>query len=204
MAAEAPPTSGGHDEQPNLAERLPAHDEGDFRVFGENSKVGLTETRYGILPDMGATSDCPESLAKAELAVRLAGQPPLAVHGARRAIDAAWFLDPDDSFAVAVERRSAAWSPRTSRKRAERWRRAARRNGWGAEPRPHPGKTRSDRGGPRRPCARPSSFRAGRKGTIPGRRSHTAPVRDRHLPIDGLTSAITASQPAVRAVSQAS
>ena len=87
----------------------------DFRVFGENSKVGLTETRYGILPDMGATSDCPESLAKAELAVRLAGQPPLAIHGTRRAIDAAWFLDPDDSFALAVERRSAAWSPRTSR-----------------------------------------------------------------------------------------
>src|SRR5580700_3750612 len=40
--------------------------------------------------------------AATELAVRLAGQPPLAVQGARRAIDAAWFRDPDDSFAVAV------------------------------------------------------------------------------------------------------
>ncbi len=34
---------------------------------------------------------------------RLAAQPPLAIQGARRAIDAAWFRDPDDSFAVAVE-----------------------------------------------------------------------------------------------------
>lgn len=112
----------------------------DFRVFGRNAKVGLTETRYGILPDMGATVRLPrivgESRARelilfgevidsaealriglanrvvadadvlsaaAELAVRLAGQPPLAIQGARRAIDAAWFRDPDDSFAVAVE-----------------------------------------------------------------------------------------------------
>ncbi len=112
----------------------------DFRVFGENADVGLTETRYGILPDMGATVrlprivgesrarelillgeviDASEALriglanrvvpdaevleAATELAVRLAGQPPLAVQGARRAIEAAWFSDPDDSFAVAVE-----------------------------------------------------------------------------------------------------
>jgi enoyl-CoA hydratase/carnithine racemase len=112
----------------------------DFRVFGRNAKVGLTETRYGILPDMGATVRLPrivgESRARelilfgevidaadalriglanrvvadadvlsaaSELAVRLAGQPPLAVQGARRAIDAAWCRDPDDSFAVAVE-----------------------------------------------------------------------------------------------------
>jgi enoyl-CoA hydratase/carnithine racemase len=39
----------------------------------------------------------------AELAERLAAQPPLAVQGARRAIDAAWHRDPDDSFRVAVE-----------------------------------------------------------------------------------------------------
>lgn len=102
--------------------------------------MGLTETRYGILPDMGATVrlprivgegrarelillgeviDAEESLriglanrvvpdvdllsSANELAVRLAGQPPLAIQGARRAIDAAWFRDPDDSFAVAVE-----------------------------------------------------------------------------------------------------
>jgi enoyl-CoA hydratase/carnithine racemase len=112
----------------------------DFRVFGRSTKVGLTETRYGILPDMGATVrlprivgesqarelillgeviDATEALriglansvvddadvlsAATELAVRVAGQPPLAIQGARRAIDAAWFRDPDDSFAVAVE-----------------------------------------------------------------------------------------------------
>ena len=112
----------------------------DFRVFAESATVGLTETRFGILPDMGATVrlprivgeirarelillgdviDAPEALriglanrvvkdealasAAAELATRLASQPPLAVQGARRAIDAAWYRDPDDSFRVAVE-----------------------------------------------------------------------------------------------------
>ena len=112
----------------------------DFRVFAHGAKVGLTETRYGILPDMGATVrlprivgesrarelillgeviDAPEALriglanrvvddregesAAAELAARLAAQPPLAVRGARRAIDAAWYRNPDDSFRVAVE-----------------------------------------------------------------------------------------------------
>lgn len=112
----------------------------DFRVFAQNAKVGLTETRYGILPDMGATVrlprivgesrarelillgeviDASEALriglanrvvedgqlaaAAAELAVRLASQPPLAVRGARRAIDAAWYRDADDSFRVAVD-----------------------------------------------------------------------------------------------------
>jgi enoyl-CoA hydratase/carnithine racemase len=39
----------------------------------------------------------------AELAIRLAAQPPLAIQGGRRAIDAAWYLDPDESFAIAVE-----------------------------------------------------------------------------------------------------
>jgi enoyl-CoA hydratase/carnithine racemase len=112
----------------------------DFRIFAEGAKVGLIETRYGILPDMGATVrlpriigesrarelillgeviDAPEALriglanlvvedqevesAAAKLAARLAAQPPLAVKGARRAIDAAWYRDPDDSFRVAVE-----------------------------------------------------------------------------------------------------
>jgi enoyl-CoA hydratase len=112
----------------------------DFRVFAESARVGLTETRYGILPDMGATVrlprivgesrarelillgdviDASEALriglanrvvedgalasAAAELATRLASQPPLAVRGARRAIDAAWYGDADDSFRVAVE-----------------------------------------------------------------------------------------------------
>jgi enoyl-CoA hydratase/2-(1,2-epoxy-1,2-dihydrophenyl)acetyl-CoA isomerase len=112
----------------------------DFRVFGQGAQVGLTETRYGILPDMGATIrlprivgesrarelillgeviDAAEALriglanrvvddrevesAAAELAARLAAQPPLAMQGARRAIDAAWYREPDDSFRVAVE-----------------------------------------------------------------------------------------------------
>jgi enoyl-CoA hydratase/carnithine racemase len=112
----------------------------DFRVFAESAKVGLTETRYGILPDMGATVrlprivgeararelillgdviDAEEALriglanrvvpdaelatATAELAARLAAQAPLAMRGARRAIDAAWSEDADDAFRVAVE-----------------------------------------------------------------------------------------------------
>ena len=112
----------------------------DFRIFGRGAQAGLLETRYGILPDMGATVrlprivgesrarelillgeviDAPEALriglanrvvedaevesAAAGLAARLAAQPPLAVRGARRAIDAAWYRDPDDSFRVAVE-----------------------------------------------------------------------------------------------------
>jgi enoyl-CoA hydratase/carnithine racemase len=99
----------------------------DFRIFAEGTKVGLLETRYRILPDMGATVrlprivgesrarelillgeiiDAEEALrialanrvvadedldpAAAELAGRLAAQPPIAVRGARRAIDAAW------------------------------------------------------------------------------------------------------------------
>jgi len=112
----------------------------DFRIFAEGTKVGLTETRYGILPDMGATVRLPRIVGEArarelillgeiidaaealriglanrvvadgdldatvaQLAARLAAQPPLAVQGARRAIDAAWHLGPDQSFRVAVE-----------------------------------------------------------------------------------------------------
>jgi enoyl-CoA hydratase/carnithine racemase len=112
----------------------------DFRIFAGSAKVGLIETRFGILPDMGATVrlprivgesrarelillgeviDAPEALrigmanrvveeeelasTAAELAGRLAAQPPLAMRGARRAIDAAWYENPDDSFRVAVE-----------------------------------------------------------------------------------------------------
>lgn len=111
----------------------------DFRIFAQGATVGLTETRYGILPDMGATVrlprivgesrarqlillgeviDATEALriglanrvvaddelqsAAVDLASRLAAQPPLAVQGARQAIEAAWYSDPDDSFRVAV------------------------------------------------------------------------------------------------------
>jgi enoyl-CoA hydratase/carnithine racemase len=107
----------------------------DFRIFAEGTKVGLLETRYGLLPDMGATVRLPrivgESRARelillgdvidaaeavriglanrvvpdedldaaaAELAGRLAAQPPLAVRGARRALDAAWYRGPEESF----------------------------------------------------------------------------------------------------------
>ena len=41
--------------------------------------------------------------AAAELAARLAAQPPLAVRGARQAIDAAWHGGAEDGFRVAVE-----------------------------------------------------------------------------------------------------
>src|SRR6516164_4708949 len=96
----------------------------DFRIFAEGTKVGLPETRYGLLPDMGATVRLPRIIgeararelillgdtvdaeqalriglanqvvpdagledAAARLAARLAAQPPLAIKGARRAID---------------------------------------------------------------------------------------------------------------------
>jgi len=112
----------------------------DFRVFAEGTKVGLLETRYGLLPDMGATVrlprivgesrarelillgeiiDAAEALriglanrvvadqdleaAAAGLAERLAAQPPLAVRGARRAIDAAWYRGPAESFRLALD-----------------------------------------------------------------------------------------------------
>jgi enoyl-CoA hydratase/carnithine racemase len=112
----------------------------DFRIFARGTKVGLVETRYGILPDMGATVrlprivgesrarelillgeiiDAAEALriglanrvvadgdlddAAAELAGRLAAQPPMAVRGARRAIDAAWHRGPEESFRLALE-----------------------------------------------------------------------------------------------------
>ena len=112
----------------------------DFRIFAEGTQVGLLETRFGIMPDMGATVrlprivgesrarelillgdiiDAAEALriglanrvvadedletAAAELAGRLAAQPPIAVRGARRALDAAWHLGPEESFRLAVE-----------------------------------------------------------------------------------------------------
>jgi enoyl-CoA hydratase/carnithine racemase len=112
----------------------------DFRVFAEGTKVGLPETRYGLLPDMGATVRLPRIIgegrarelillgdtvdaeqalriglatqvvpdagledAAARLAARLAAQPPLAIKGARRAIDAAWHHGAEESFRVALE-----------------------------------------------------------------------------------------------------
>ncbi len=37
----------------------------DFRIFAEGTKVGLTETRYGLLPDMGATVRLPRIVGEA-------------------------------------------------------------------------------------------------------------------------------------------
>lgn len=37
----------------------------DFRVFAQGARVGLTETRYGILPDMGATVRLPRIVGEA-------------------------------------------------------------------------------------------------------------------------------------------
>ncbi len=112
----------------------------DFRIFAEDAKVGLMETRFGIMPDMGATVRLPrivgESRARelillgevidateayriglanrvvadgdldttaADLAARLASKPPIAVRGARRAIDAAWHRSPEESLGLAIE-----------------------------------------------------------------------------------------------------
>jgi enoyl-CoA hydratase/carnithine racemase len=112
----------------------------DLRVFATNATVGLTETRYGILPDMGATVRLPHLVGDSRarelillggivgaadalrigladrvvdtadlavtargLAAQIAAQPPLAVQGARRAIDAAWAASPDAAYAVAID-----------------------------------------------------------------------------------------------------
>ena len=112
----------------------------DFRILAEGAKVGLLETRYGLMPDMGATVRLPRIVgeakaremillgdiigadeafriglahrvvadtsleaAAAELAGRLAGQPPLAVRGARRALDAAWHTGAHESLRLALQ-----------------------------------------------------------------------------------------------------
>jgi enoyl-CoA hydratase/carnithine racemase len=112
----------------------------DFRIFAEGTRVGLPETRLGLLPDMGATVRLPRIIgeararelimlgeiiaadqalriglanrvvpgddleaAAAEFAGRLAAQPPLAIRGARKAIDAAWHRGPQESFRLALE-----------------------------------------------------------------------------------------------------
>ncbi len=128
-----------------------------FRVFAQSARVGLIETRFGIMPDMGATVRLPRIIgesrarelillgdvidasearrigltnrvvddadlesAAAEFAARLAARPPPAIRGARKAIDAAWYSNPEDSFKVAVEAQIVASHPTTSRKPAKR------------------------------------------------------------------------------------
>jgi enoyl-CoA hydratase/carnithine racemase len=112
----------------------------DFRIFAASARVGLLETRFGIMPDMGATVRLPRIVGEArarelillgevidatealrmglanrvvdddtlsgtthEFAQRLTAQPPLAIRGARRALDAAWYRDPDTSLRTALE-----------------------------------------------------------------------------------------------------
>lgn len=111
----------------------------DFRILADNAKVGLLETRYGLLPDMGATIwlppligegraremillgeivDAAEALriglanrvvlagnldaAAMDMAGRIAAQPPLAVRGGRRAMEAAAHNDESEGFRAAV------------------------------------------------------------------------------------------------------
>jgi enoyl-CoA hydratase/2-(1,2-epoxy-1,2-dihydrophenyl)acetyl-CoA isomerase len=53
-----------------------------------------------------ATQVVPEEelgAAATKLAERVASQPPIALRGARRAIEAAWYSDPEESFRIAVE-----------------------------------------------------------------------------------------------------
>ncbi|WP_160573691.1 enoyl-CoA hydratase/isomerase family protein [Actinomadura physcomitrii] len=115
----------------------------DFRVFAEGARAGLTETRFGLLPDMGATFRLPLLVGEARarelillgeiidhheaqriglanqvvaadelhaaaqrLADRLAAQPPLAVSGARRAMDAVRRRDGEASLRIAVEQQA--------------------------------------------------------------------------------------------------
>jgi enoyl-CoA hydratase/carnithine racemase len=67
---------------------------GEVIDAAEALRIGLANR---VVPDADL-----ESTAE-EFAGRLAAQPPLAVSGARRAIDAAWYRDPEASFQIAVE-----------------------------------------------------------------------------------------------------
>ena len=57
--------------------------------------------RIGLANRVVAAADL--DAAAAEFAARLAAQPPLAVRGARRALDAAWYSSPEESLRVALE-----------------------------------------------------------------------------------------------------
>ena len=67
---------------------------GDVIDADEALRIGLANRVVG---------DGELEAAAAELAARIAAQPPIALRGARRAIDAAWHGNADDSFRVAVE-----------------------------------------------------------------------------------------------------
>ena len=67
---------------------------GDIIDAAEALRIGLAN-RVVADPDL--------DMAAAELAGRLASQPPLAVRGARRAIDVAWYRGPGESLSVAIQ-----------------------------------------------------------------------------------------------------
>ena len=91
----------------------------DFRIFAEGTRVGLPETRFGLLPDMGATVRLPRIIGEARArelillgeiidadeALRIGeiAAEHLDVDGARQAIDAAWHCGPQESFRLALE-----------------------------------------------------------------------------------------------------
>jgi enoyl-CoA hydratase/carnithine racemase len=98
----------------------------DVRVFARGTKVGLLEHKYGILPDLGGTQRLPRlvgpgkakeliwTAARIEdadaleretraLAETIAAQPPLAVRGAKRAVDAAGRLPVREGLVVEAE-----------------------------------------------------------------------------------------------------
>lgn len=57
--------------------------------------------RIGLANRVVADADL--DVATAELAGRLAAQPPIAVRGARRAIDVAWHRSPEEGLTLALE-----------------------------------------------------------------------------------------------------
>lgn len=67
---------------------------GDVIDADEALRIGLANR---VVPDEELEA------AAGELASRLAGQPPLAMRGARRAIDAAWYSPPAESFQIGLE-----------------------------------------------------------------------------------------------------
>ncbi len=67
---------------------------GDVIDADEALRIGLANR---------VVADAHLDAAAAELAGRLAAQPPVAVRGARRAIDAAWHHGPEESLALAVD-----------------------------------------------------------------------------------------------------
>ena len=99
----------------------------DIRVFARGTSVGLLEHKYGILPDLGGTQRLPRVVGPGKakeliwtaaridadeayriglcerLAAAIAAQPPLAVQGAKRAVEAAGRLPVAEGLVVEAE-----------------------------------------------------------------------------------------------------